>query len=151
MWLLSPSTLGRLRDVIEVELDLDGLPVILCDTAGIREASDQVEAIGIERSLNAMETADLTVWLEEAVSTQTPTKHKSGLVVASKMDNIGFVPDWAAFGISVHSGVGLDRLVEQIKIDASQALAGEPALVTNARQRNCVEAAARQAERTHGR
>jgi tRNA modification GTPase len=137
---------GTTRDILEVELDLGGLPVVLCDTAGIRAPLDPVEAIGIERSRSAMEGADMTIWLSDCSSISVPAD-RGDLIVATKIDRGGVVPEWASFGISSHSGSGLDLLVERVKAFAGDALAGEPAVVTNARQRDCVEAAARQVEK----
>lgn len=57
---------GTTRDVIEVRLDLAGLPVVVSDTAGIREAESLVEREGIRRSLAAARDADLVLWLSEA-------------------------------------------------------------------------------------
>jgi tRNA U34 5-carboxymethylaminomethyl modifying GTPase MnmE/TrmE len=48
---------GTTRDVIEVSLDLAGLPVILCDTAGLHETEDMVESIGIEKAKEVWVTA----------------------------------------------------------------------------------------------
>ncbi len=59
---------GTTRDVIEVHLDLGGLPVILIDTAGIREAEGKVEARGYERALARAEDADLVLWLVDATA-----------------------------------------------------------------------------------
>jgi tRNA modification GTPase len=56
---------GTTRDVIEVRLDLNGLPVILSDTAGIRETQGTVEREGIRRSLEAARDAQLVLWLSE--------------------------------------------------------------------------------------
>lgn len=56
---------GTTRDVIEVRLDLGGYPVIVSDTAGLREAEGAVEREGIRRSLAAAERADLVLWLVE--------------------------------------------------------------------------------------
>jgi tRNA modification GTPase len=58
---------GTTRDVIEVRLDLGGVPVILLDTAGIREASEDIEGEGIRRALQCAEDADLVLWLTEAL------------------------------------------------------------------------------------
>ena len=58
---------GTTRDVIEVRMDLDGLPVTFLDTAGLRDSDDHVEAIGIERAIARARTADLRVFLTEAV------------------------------------------------------------------------------------
>lgn len=57
---------GTTRDVIDVRLDLDGYPVIVSDTAGIRETAGHVEREGIRRSLAAARAADLTLWLSES-------------------------------------------------------------------------------------
>ena len=54
---------GTTRDVIEATLDLGGIPVRFSDTAGIRETTDRVEAIGVERARTAMEAADLVLAL----------------------------------------------------------------------------------------
>ncbi len=52
---------GTTRDTIEVAMSLDGVPILLTDTAGIREATDEVERLGIEKSLSAGRTADLSL------------------------------------------------------------------------------------------
>ena len=61
---------GTTRDVIEVHLDLGGVPVILIDTAGMREAEGRVEAEGISRALARAEDADLVLWLVDATAPQ---------------------------------------------------------------------------------
>ncbi len=140
---------GTTRDVIEVELDLGGFPIILSDTAGLRETTDAVEAIGVQRSRLAMETADLVLWLCEASagSPGVELPHERVLVVATKTDQADRLPDWADVAISARDGSGLSRLIEGIAGIGSKALAGESPLVTNARQRACVEAAARHVDR----
>ncbi|MEJ2226628.1 MAG: tRNA uridine-5-carboxymethylaminomethyl(34) synthesis GTPase MnmE [Alphaproteobacteria bacterium] len=57
---------GTTRDVIEVRLDLGGVPVILMDTAGLREEAGEIEGEGIRRALQCAEDADLVLWLNEA-------------------------------------------------------------------------------------
>ena len=57
---------GTTRDVIEVHLDLDGLPVTLLDTAGIRETDDPVEIEGVRRARERAAAADLILWVVEA-------------------------------------------------------------------------------------
>lgn len=56
---------GTTRDVIEVRMDLGGLPVTVLDTAGLRDTDDVVEAIGIDRAVKRAERADLRVFLTE--------------------------------------------------------------------------------------
>ncbi len=63
---------GTTRDVIEVRLDLGGLPVIVSDTAGIREANGEVEREGIRRSMSAARDAELVLWLHEPGGDATP-------------------------------------------------------------------------------
>src|SRR6185436_4670216 len=58
---------GTTRDVIEVKLDLDGLPIVVSDTAGIREATGKVEEEGIRRTLARAQAADLVLWLVDAM------------------------------------------------------------------------------------
>jgi tRNA modification GTPase len=62
---------GTTRDTIEEVLNIDGILFRLIDTAGIRESSDVIEAIGVERSLEKMRTADLVLYLFDAAS-ETP-------------------------------------------------------------------------------
>ncbi|HYC18008.1 MAG TPA: tRNA uridine-5-carboxymethylaminomethyl(34) synthesis GTPase MnmE [Pseudolabrys sp.] len=57
---------GTTRDVIEVHLDLGGLPVTLLDTAGIRETKDPVEREGVRRARERADTADLVLWVVDA-------------------------------------------------------------------------------------
>jgi tRNA modification GTPase len=61
---------GTTRDVIEVHLDLGGVPVMLIDTAGLREAAGAVEAEGISRALARAGDADLVLWLVDATAPQ---------------------------------------------------------------------------------
>ena len=61
---------GTTRDVIEVHLDLGGVPVMLIDTAGLREAEGEVEAEGIRRALARAGDADLVLWLVDATAPQ---------------------------------------------------------------------------------
>jgi tRNA modification GTPase len=104
---------GTTRDVIEVRMDLQGLPVTLLDTAGLREAQDPVEAIGIERARARAASADLRVHLV-LPGDPAPEPGPDDLVVRSKAD---LAPDDAGaadFAISGRSGQGLDALVAEI-------------------------------------
>ena len=57
---------GTTRDVIEVHLDLDGYPVTLLDTAGIRDSDDPVEQEGVRRARDRAAAADLVLWVVDA-------------------------------------------------------------------------------------
>lgn len=137
---------GTTRDLIEVVLDLDGVSVRLLDTAGIRASHDPVEQIGIGRTLSAVKDASIVVWIQDATDPDpTPKSEMAGLslTVASKLDLVSTIPIWADMGLSVHSGVGVDALLNRLSQMASALAGGEPALVTNERQKGCVDEAAR--------
>src|SRR5688572_16981171 len=63
---------GTTRDVIEVKLDLEGLPVVVSDTAGIRDSVGAVEREGIRRALARAQAADLVLWLVDAMVLDAP-------------------------------------------------------------------------------
>ena len=65
--IVSPHA-GTTRDVIEVQLDLDGYPVTVIDTAGIRETDDPVEQEGVRRARARADEADLVLWLDDGVA-----------------------------------------------------------------------------------
>jgi tRNA modification GTPase len=99
---------GTTRDVIEVKMDLDGLPVTLLDTAGLRETNDVVESIGIERAISRARSADLRVVLRE-IGEESPIELESGdIIVDAKADLNGGV------GVSGATGQGVDDLIAQI-------------------------------------
>jgi tRNA modification GTPase len=84
--IVAPSP-GTTRDVLEVRLDIGGVPVTLLDTAGLRETSDPIEAEGVRRARARAAQADLVIELVDATSpTQTPALGVGVLRVATKID-----------------------------------------------------------------
>ena len=78
---------GTTRDLIEVFLDLRGYPVILVDTAGIRDSDDPIEQEGVARARRRAESADLTLWLDDGGG--QPSAERSDvptLAVRTKID-----------------------------------------------------------------
>lgn len=134
---------GTTRDVVEVRLDLAGLPVIVSDTAGIREAGSAIEREGIRRSLAAAREADLVIWLAENADSKLPDdiSRETSLVVRSKSD-LDIESNFDGLAISAVTGEGIDRLIDQITQRASQAVGDqtEPA-VAHARHRQSLEQA----------
>ncbi|KQP50654.1 tRNA modification GTPase MnmE [Methylobacterium sp. Leaf111] len=130
---------GTTRDVIEVRCDLGGLPVILVDTAGLREAGDAIEAEGIRRTRARMRQADLVVMLDGPDAPETtlePMPEGPVLRVRTKRDlepAVG-VPE-SAIGISAITGAGLDGLLAAIEAEASRAVGSGDALITRERHR----------------
>jgi tRNA modification GTPase len=139
---------GTTRDVLEVHLDLGGLPVILSDTAGLRAAEGKVEAEGVRRALSRVEDADLVLWLVDATTPVWEPTHalpsKACVFVLNKID---LAPSAKAsrdyISISAKTGQGLDCLIEALAEEAARATETRPGspLMTRARHRNELEAA----------
>jgi tRNA modification GTPase len=136
---------GTTRDPIEVALNLAGIPVVLVDTAGVRESADPIEAEGVRRARARAEAADLVLWLVEAGDlnpASPPPSAKHSITIRTKADLIDLeeqqrLKKQGAFILSAHSGIGMERLLEILEREAA-ALGGEPALVTHARQRHAL-------------
>ena len=79
---------GTTRDLIEVYLDLRGYPVVLVDTAGIRDSEDPVESEGIHRALQRADSADLTLWLSDDREDTPPAASGPVFRVRPKIDLI---------------------------------------------------------------
>ncbi|MDH2327867.1 tRNA uridine-5-carboxymethylaminomethyl(34) synthesis GTPase MnmE [Cereibacter sp. SYSU M97828] len=123
---------GTTRDVIEVRMELAGLPVSLLDTAGLRETDDLVEGIGIDRAMSRARNADLRVFLDGGdVLPLAP--FPGDIVVRAKADLHGV-------GVSGLTGQGIDDLVAKISDRLSAAGSGA-ATVTKERHRVAIEGA----------
>jgi tRNA modification GTPase len=106
---ITSNLAGTTRDVIEVRLDLDGIPVTLLDTAGLRLAVDAIEKIGVERTRQRAEQADLRVWIaSDGEQPDDALFRQDDIRVLGKQDDP--VPD----GISGLTGAGVDVLLERI-------------------------------------
>jgi tRNA modification GTPase len=140
---------GTTRDVIDVALDLKGLPVLVSDTAGLRRGAGAVEREGIRRAEARMAAADLVVWLRDGARTAAPGAPAGldGKVIElwSKAD-LGRAPAGAE-RVSVESGEGIDGLVERIAERAAAGTAGAGPALTRSRHRHALEAAAAALER----
>jgi len=101
---------GTTRDVIEVRMDLAGLPVTLLDTAGLRETEDHVENLGIALAKKRAEAADLRVFLTDSPDELGVEMEAGDIQVLPKSD-LRDVPEG---GISGKTGQGIDQLISQI-------------------------------------
>ena len=106
---ITSAVAGTTRDVIEVRMDLNGLPVTLLDTAGLRETEDEVESIGIARAKARAEDADLRIYLLEPGEDPRIDLREDDIVLHGKADLTGD-PE----GISGATGQGIDRLVTRL-------------------------------------
>jgi tRNA modification GTPase len=152
--IVSPHA-GTTRDVIEIQLDLDGYPVTVIDTAGIRETDDPVEQEGVRRARARAEEADLVLWMIDAQHVVADRDGVSGAwVVRNKIDletgnaasprespngsREAYGP--TEFGISAVRGDGVQELIAAIVIFARDFFGtGEDALIGRERQRKLLQ------------
>ena len=146
---------GTTRDILREYINLDGWPVCLVDTAGIREATDLVEKIGVERSQGAIQKADGAIWLVDAglewFAQKPPAEFGElpvpWLIAVNKLDSLldpyapvleiathhapTFKPIPTVVGISAKTGLGIEQLIDVIKGWISeQGAATETARIT---------------------
>lgn len=121
---------GTTRDVIEVRMDLRGLPVTLLDTAGLRDTDDHVEGIGIERAKERAVAADLRVFLIEDGQSPDFEPLAGDIVVAAKADTLSDIRN----AVSGKTGQGLSKLVAKVS-DKLSSLAGRSGVATRERHR----------------
>jgi tRNA modification GTPase len=134
---------GTTRDVVEVRLDLAGVPVTLADTAGLREGADEIEQEGIRRARRRAEEADLVLAVFAADTPPDPATlawvGPGAIVLANKVDIAAppaSIGGMAALAVSARTGAGLDRLRERLAQEARRlAGSGEAALLTRPRHR----------------
>ncbi len=149
---------GTTRDVIEVHLDLDGYPVTLVDTAGIRDSDEPVEQEGVRRARERAATADLVLWvidgsaaglaINEApkslanaaiwrVRNKIDQADLSCCTAAAKQDNNEYE---FSISISALTGVGMEGLTSALSAYAKTYFAStESAVITRARHRRALE------------
>jgi tRNA modification GTPase len=129
---------GTTRDIIEVHLDLEGYPVILCDTAGIRESDDIIEREGIERAIQAAGQADLTIWLSP-MDEPVPCPLEEAVVVYSKIDLVDSLPKQMDMHcISTKSQQGLDAFLDYLGREAKKGCGRSDGLIVM-RERQVIE------------
>jgi tRNA modification GTPase len=139
---------GTTRDVIEVAIDLAGYPVVLADTAGLRESIDAIEQEGLRRALARAEAADLRLFVFDAGRPQDAAGAAAWpgpdtLLVANKIDLV-VDPDTVplgGLGISAQTGIGVAELIAALseRIAANYDLTAP--LLTRARHREALEMA----------
>jgi tRNA modification GTPase len=123
---------GTTRDHLEVPLSLDGIPVLLTDTAGLRDSDDVVERIGIGRAHALVESADVLVWLGDPSNAPA---HQRLIKVYPRSDqpNRTEAPP-GTIAVSSATGAGIDSLLARASELAASLLPGEDALALNRRQ-----------------
>jgi tRNA modification GTPase len=142
------SIAGTTRDVIEAHLDLGGYPVILADTAGLRESIDEIEGEGVKRALARAEKADLKLLVFDGekypLMDETTRKlaNKDAIATINKADLIADAKRASSehFFISTKTGAGIKELLDRLvaEIDLRFADTGSPPL-TRVRHRAALE------------
>jgi tRNA modification GTPase len=144
---------GTTRDVIELHLDLDGYPLILADTAGLRDTTSAVETEGVRRALQRAEHADLRIIVLDASAPVMPEVGRAliddaAILVLNKIDLLtGPQPAQLPQGLialSAKSGAGMELLVAELRHRAATLLgSGDAPAMTRARHRAALEDCAR--------
>lgn len=147
------SLAGTTRDIIEVHLDLAGFPVILADTAGLREAVEAIEEEGVRRARQRAEAADVRLVVFDGESLPYLDEGSLGLVdqraipLVNKMDAAktalpSEIGGQRAIAVSARNGDGIERLLDVVGQRAADLLetGGAPAM-TRARHRVALEEA----------
>ncbi len=134
---ITSSVAGTTRDVIEVRMDLGGLPVTLLDTAGLRDNAEEVEAIGIERAVSRAANADLRIFLVESDELLPVEPQPDDIRILPKAD-LRADPSGAVSGVT---GQGIMELITEIReiLGARSLSAG---LATHERHRVALQEAA---------
>jgi tRNA modification GTPase len=147
--IVSPHA-GTTRDVIEVQLDLDGYPVTVIDTAGIRETDDPVEQEGVRRARARAAEADLVLWLADAADEKIDQGGAAPVwLVRNKIDRdsagrpMAEVASQGCYEISARRGDGVPELIAALVGFAESYFgSGEGGLIGRVRQRQLLQEAA---------
>jgi len=126
---------GTTRDVIEVRMDLGGLPVTLLDTAGLRESDDEVEAEGVSRAISRARASDIRIFLRESGEDLAIEPVANDIVLTPKAD---LRTDDSA-SVSGLTGQGIGALINQLTKILSERVQGA-GLATHARHKSSMEA-----------
>jgi tRNA modification GTPase len=140
---------GTTRDVLNEPVAVNGLPLLLSDTAGIRETTDPIEKRGVEKSMEQAESAELVLFVADRSEPPHPLDifilqkitHKTYIMVLNKKD-LPAAPGWegytGAVGISATAPSGLDDLYARIHglfMDGLPTYGQEADIITRERHR----------------
>jgi tRNA modification GTPase len=147
------ATPGTTRDLVTERVSLEGIPVELIDTAGLRDSADEAESLGIAKSREAMADADVVLLVldateplhEEDRAAMATLAGRSLLIVTNKSDLVSAIPEphpFPTLETSALTGAGIPELRSAIlSLFNNDAPNVESALLTNLRQQQAVSAA----------
>lgn len=124
---ITSAIAGTTRDVVEVRMDVGGLAVTFLDTAGIREAADEIEQIGVARTIQRASEADLRIVLTEDGAVPSGVVLQDGdLVLRAKADVTSSLDDLPP--VSGITGLGVDQLLAMVETALKDRSAGSGVL-----------------------
>lgn len=159
---------GTTRDTIEEFVNINGIPIKLIDTAGIRTANDEIEKIGIAKSREIANTADLVIAIFDSTKELTQddleilqlVKNKKSIIILNKIDLNNEIIDENnenltkasknIIKISALNNVGIEKLYEKISelFNLNEINLDNEAIITNVRQKNLIEKAIQNVKKT---
>ena len=142
---------GTTRDALREPVELGGVPLVIVDTAGLRDTTDPVECLGVERSRRELEAADLALVIADASAAAEPLSLPgvpTRLAVYNKIDLAPEfeVPD-GAVAVSAKTGAGIDALRQAMLREAGWSSGGEAPFLARERHLRALDSASRHLER----
>ena len=135
---------GTTRDALREAIEIDGVPLTVVDTAGLRASADPIERLGIERTHQELQQADLVIAVHEAAAAEGIADLPEGnrIDVYNKIDlHPGFAPPPGAIAVSAKTGEGLDALRQAILRAAGWTSTGESVFLARERHLRALEEA----------
>jgi len=138
---------GTTRDALREPMLIEGVPIVMVDTAGLRESRDEIERLGIQRTRQELERADLVIAVFEANrgtdALQDLPAASARIDIYNKIDLApGFAPPAEALAVSARTGAGLEALRQRILEAAGWSAGGEPVFLARERHLRALERAA---------
>lgn len=157
---ITSAVAGTTRDVIEVALDLGGYPIVLADTAGLRESSDSIEGEGVRRARARAASADLRLLVLDAAAPipalAADLVDRDTIVILNKVDlgvgaageRVDRLSSGAALRLSLLTGMGMSEFLARLQQEVAARFAlGDAPLLTRARHREALEACVKALDR----
>jgi len=159
---------GTTRDILKEQINIDGMPLHVIDTAGLRESSDIVEQMGIDRAWTEIKRADRILWVFDASQTPNIDPHEEWpelftvlnadepvTLVRNKVDQLGETASTGQTGnypiisVSAKDGTGLDLLRQHLKECVGYQQTGESTFTARRRHLDSLERASEAMDRGH--
>jgi tRNA modification GTPase len=135
---------GTTRDALREPVQIEGVPLVLIDTAGLRRATDAIEQLGMERTRRELQRADVILVVREAGgSAELPKDLPAATTRIDVYNKIDLAPDFAVpaggVGVSAKTGAGLDRLRQAILAAVGWGETGESVFLARERHLRALE------------